>query len=340
MRRFLPIVLILVLLAATARSGAEKEPVPEGVRVYAEARRITFDVLKNATWKAKEWCWEWGGAGSGIGFRRDGWILATAHQVKSARSVIVVGADGLGRAADVWRWWNPVDLAVIHVPGTEIPEATFGDSDRLRVGETVYAAGRPVDVSCALNRGIVSRLHLCPVIDGVLTESIQDYIGTDAQAVAGSSGGPILDPEGQVVGLLCESFAVLDRPIPGMAFALPSNLVTALATRLIEDPDGGELGTIEADFHSPDPWPEEVRRRLGHDSPRGCLLCNLKPSAQRQGLAEEDIVLAVDGTEVWNWTHLRALLAVREPGTRVTLDLLRKGKRVRLAVELGAYRDD
>jgi S1-C subfamily serine protease len=311
----------------------------EGVRVYREAQRISFEVLRNATWEKSRWEFETEGYGSGLGFRADGWIAASAHQVTGAKHLTVICPDGVARAADRWLSLHDLDLAVIHVPDYDVPVAHFPDPDQVRVGVPVYALGRPKAFSHSLTRGIVSGLHRNLRVGGKLTEPFQDYVQTDAQANPGNSGGPLLDGQGRVVGMLVASLSATDEHLPGMSFAVPADALRAFGDRLIGEERDFQAGWLDTEARDCVGLPATVREELGLARTRGVLLYDVGEALGREGVRATDAVVSVGQVEVANWMHFRVLLARRRPGSRVTLRLERRGKPMTLEVTVAAWKD-
>jgi serine protease Do len=325
----------LVLLLGLAAVGRAED---EGPAVYAEAKRFTFKVYKDATWDAGEWIFRRGEYGTGVGYRADGWVLVTAHQVRGARSVTLVCPDGVARKADRWVWLNTMDLGLVHVPGYEVPVPRFGASADLRVGATVYAVGMPFKFDMSMTRGIVGGLHRTLVINGRLTRDFQDYIQTDAQANAGNSGGPLLNARGEVVGLVCESLVVVNNA-PGMSFALPVDVVRPMAARLVVEQTGLRSAALGGTLADCDELPAEVRERHGCRRNEGGFVVAAGKKCRAAGLRDGDVIVAIDGVPVVNWMHLRVRIAVHRPGDKVVLRVDRRGEELEFRVELDQWRE-
>ncbi len=326
---------LLVVLCLTPAALAAPD---QGVTVFEKAGAVTFDVLKNAKWDADNYRWKRDGYGAGIGLRSDGWILCTSHQVDGAKSLTVVCPDGAARKADEWLWLNELDVGVIHVPDYEVPVPRFGSPDALEIGSTVFAVGRPFAFTRTITRGVVSGLHRPLYVNGKMKFPLQDYIQTDAQVNEGNSGGPLMNAKGEVVGLVCASLSAIDQSRPGVCFALPMDVVTTMARRLIAERKTFRSGGLEmqaADCHG---LPLDLRKRLGCDEPHGVLLHSLGADAKATELRAEDVVLEIAGVRIWTWMQLRVRLAMYAPGTKLTLAIRRKGKRQDLEVTIGAWK--
>jgi len=301
------------------------------VRVCRAAEAASFAILVDATWK--DWSFARDSYGSGVGFRRDGWILTAAHVVRDAKTLTVYCPDGAARGADVWYWLKDMDIAVVHVPDYALPTAKFARSEPLGQGSTVYIVGRPHAFEGSIARGVLSGKHRNLRVDGKVTKNFQDYLQTDAQANPGSSGGGLYNEDAEVVGIVVERLP----DSPAMSVAVPSDVALRMADRLIEEKDHVRHAGLGANLVDCYGLPLEVRRKIGCDRTNGVVLSDLEPSVKAAGLAEGDVVVAMDGTSVETWMHLRVLIALHKPKDRVVLSIERKGAPSDISVELGSW---
>jgi putative serine protease PepD len=177
--------------------------------------------------------------GSGVVLRSDGLILTNNHVVEGAAQggrITVEFSDGATATATVAGTDPSTDLAVIQAEGVSgLQAATFGDSDALRVGDTVLAIGSPLGLEGSVTGGIVSALHRTFEVDadGQSGVTISDAIQTDAPINPGNSGGPLVNSDGEVVGILTANASVSqDAGSIGVGFAIPSNQVEQVVSQL------------------------------------------------------------------------------------------------------------
>jgi len=276
-------------------------------------------------------------SGSGVIIREDGYILTNNHVVEGAERVTVVLQDRREfEAAVVGRDPN-TDIAVVKVEAKGLPVAPLGDSDRVEVGDWVVALGYPLHLGSTATAGIVSAKGRSPGVirrNSEASAPLEDFIQTDAAINPGNSGGPLVNLRGEVVGINT-AIASPTGYFSGYGFAVP----VALAERVAEDLIAHgvvrrpRLGAQIADV---DPADAEV---YGLDRPAGVEVVRLEPDGPgaRGGLRLGDVIVAVEGEPVETTSRLMELLARRQPGEKVALDVVRYGKRVGVTVELGAF---
>lgn len=157
------------------------------------------------------------GAGSGVIYTPDGYILTNSHVVDGARRIVVTLADGTDVSGQVVGVDTDTDVAIVRIGanGKALPTATLGDSDHLSVGQLVVAIGSPAGLQSTVTAGIVSALHR--TLPGYGGRLIEDIIQTDAPINPGNSGGPLVNSRGEVIGI---NVAVLQMT-QGLSFAIP-----------------------------------------------------------------------------------------------------------------------
>jgi serine protease Do len=282
------------------------------------------------------------GAGTGFFVSADGYIVTNRHVVADeAAEYTVIAADGTKRIAAVLDRDSVNDIAVLKVQpgeGETFSFVPFGDSDRLRVGETVVAIGYALgEYDNSVSRGIVSGLRRSITAGGGLrVESLFDLVQTDTAINPGNSGGPLLNLKGEAVGV---SVAV-DQGGQNIGFALPVNEVRRVFesvrdTGRISRPWLGVRYVMIDDQMVED-------NRLGVD--HGALVIRgerntdlaVAPGspADKAGIAENDIILRVGGEEVTANRPLAAALSRFKSGDKVKLAVLRKGAEMEVEVTL------
>jgi S1-C subfamily serine protease len=212
------------------------------------------------------------------------------------------------------------DVAVLRVDGSGLPLAVLGDSDRVRVGQWVLAIGSPFGLSQSVTHGIISARERGSVSLGS-TIRIKDFLQTDTAINPGSSGGPLVNLDGEVIGINT-AIASQSGANSGVAFAVPINLVRRVAGQLQERGAvaRGYLGLQLAQTFEP---AEAVK--LGLDRARGARVDSVYPGtpAEQAGLKVNDVVLQVDTIPVRNDNHLINLISMLPAGQRVRLQVWR-----------------
>jgi S1-C subfamily serine protease len=212
------------------------------------------------------------------------------------------------------------DVALLRVDGAGLTVAPLGDSDKVRVGQWVLAVGSPFGLSQSVTHGIISARERGSVSLGN-TIRIKDFLQTDAAINPGSSGGPLVNLDGEVVGINT-AIASQSGANSGVAFAIPINLVRRVSRQLQErgQVSRGYLGLQLAQSFEP---VDAVK--LGLDRARGARVDAVYPGtpAEQAGLHVNDVVLQVDGVQVRNDNHLINLISMLPAGQRVRLQVWR-----------------
>ena len=284
------------------------------------------------------------GTGTGFLWDGDGHVITNAHVVGGADSVEVVMADQATYEAEFVGLSFSHDLAVLRIdaPPAALQPITVGDSDRLRVGQSVYAIGNPFGLSATLTTGIVSALERR--IEGLDGTPIEHVIQTDAAINTGNSGGPLLDSSGRVIGVNTQ-IASPSGASAGVGFAVPVNTVSRVVPQIIET--GAyvppRLG-IRMDGRG-----YLSRFVLGRLRTAGVLVVGVERGSGaaeaglrgtelsrngRQVTQVGDVIQAIDGEPVGSQGELRAVLDRYQPGDDVTITLLRDGDTLDVVVTL------
>ena len=272
------------------------------------------------------------GLGSGVIVSPDGYILTNAHVVRAAQQLKVRLLDGQEYDAKVVGRDDLTDIAVIKIEAFSLPTATFGDSDELAVGEWVVAIGSPFGFSSTVTAGIVSAKGRTGIgLPGLPADAYQDFIQTDAAINPGNSGGPLLNLEGQVVGV---NSAIASRTgsYEGIGFAIPSNMARPIMQSIIEHGKviRGYLGVTMSDL-----TPDQARA-MGLRSP-AVVVRNVVPGspADRAGLRRGDVILRAQGRPVEQHARLRTAVSLMAAGSPLELEVLRDRNPVSVVVTVG-----
>jgi S1-C subfamily serine protease len=242
--------------------------------------------------------------------------------VHGARALEVTVQDGRHLPAATVGDDPDTDLAVIRVSGSDFPVAALGDSSTLRPGQLVVAIGNPLGFQATVTAGVVSALgRSLRSRSGRLMDNI---IQTDAALNPGNSGGPLVSSRGEVIGV---NTAVI-LPAQGLCFALPSNTARWVASRLLQH------GRIRRGYLGVGGQSAKLHRRsvLEHQLhvAGGFLVLSVERGspAERAGLTEGDIIVALDESVVGSVDDLHRLLTDHEIGRAAKLTLLRRGRKI------------
>lgn len=230
------------------------------------------------------------GQGSGVIFASEGLLLTNAHVVENAERVIVGLPDGRRASGQVIGQDELTDLAVVRLEGSgPWPTAPLGDSDRLKVGEWAIAVGNPFGLENTVTLGIVSNLNRNVSQLGISGKRL-DLIQTDAAINPGNSGGPLLNANGEVVGI---NTLVRSGPGAGLGFAIPINRARSIAKQLVDH--GRASHPMVGIGLSPVP-----ALKLGGAIPPGAVIRSVVPGspAAHAGLKVDDVIVSIAGRSI------------------------------------------
>ncbi|HUL74003.1 MAG TPA: trypsin-like peptidase domain-containing protein [Vicinamibacterales bacterium] len=271
-----------------------------------------------------------GGSGSGFIFTPDGLIVTNSHVVAGAASVKVTSAGGRTSRGDVIGEDPDTDLAVVRIDarpaGGALAFASLGDSGAIRVGQMAIAIGNPYGFDCSVTAGIVSALGRS--LRARTGRLMDDIIQTDAPLNPGNSGGPLVTSRGEVVGV---NTAVI-LPAQGLCFAIASNTVRFVVSRLLRD------GRIRRSYIGVAGQKVPVSRRLarhhGLAVSSGILVASVEPDspAATAGLQENDIIVTLGDSAVAGVDELHRHLTEERIGVPTALTVLRGVEKRRITV--------
>ena len=262
------------------------------------------------------------GQGSGIILREDGYILTNSHVVEDAETITVRLRDGRTFKARVRGVDPQSDVAVLQIDARNLPAARLADSTKTRVGEFAIAIGTPFNLDYSVTFGHVSAKGRANVMNGFAGGAMmdQDFIQTDANINPGNSGGPLVNIDGEVIGI-----NTLMRGLrTGIGFAIPSSLLREVSDQIIAEGKftrawlGVSIVSLKDD-------PEYQSLIQGLDE--GVVIRAILPNgpAARSELKPADVVTAVDGRRVTSPQELRNEVRGKKIGSPVTLDVFRAG---------------
>jgi S1-C subfamily serine protease len=266
------------------------------------------------------------GGGSGFVFTPDGLILTNSHVVHDARRIEVTLADGRRMPATAIGDDPASDLAVVRVDEPGLTTAALGDSQQLRVGQLVVAIGNPYGFQSTVTAGVVSALGRS--LRSYSGRLIDDVIQTDAALNPRNSGGPLVDSAGRVVGVNTATI----QPAQGICFAIGINTAKFVASRLLRD------GRIRRSFIGVSAQTVPIHRRvvrfydLVKESGALVLSVQEKSPAQRGGLRENDVIIALEGHPVAGVDDLHRVLTDVRVRASCTLTVLRHTEKLELKI--------
>ena len=276
------------------------------------------------------------GVGSGVIYRRDGYIVTNRHVLQGASEVNVGFADGSTEEAEVMGADPLTDLAVVRVERGNLPAASFMQGEDLRVGQIAVAVGSPSGFESTVTAGIISGLgrELSPQLTGGSAQdpSLVDLIQTDAAISPGSSGGALADRNGTIIGINV-AYLPPETGAEGIGFAIPSETAVSVADQIIET---GEVSSPYIGIGLADLSPEDAERfDLSVDS--GVIVDNVEPgsAAARAGLRTGDIITNLEDDPIQDSGDLLGALRDYRPGDTVELSVVRGGQERIIEVTLG-----
>jgi len=274
------------------------------------------------------------GTGSGFIITSGGYILTNNHVVTNAKKngIKVQLLDTREYKAKLIGTDKYTDLAVIKIDADNLPVAALGNSDDVEVGHIVFAIGAPLGLKSTMTQGIVSALGRNIGIIGD-EYGIENFIQTDAAVNPGNSGGPLVNINGEVIGIN-SAIATTNARYQGYSFAIPLNLAKQVATDIIK------YGKFRRGFLGIGIRPVDAvtAKAAGLDKAKGVWVETVTKDAagDKAGVEYGDIILTVDGKEVNSPQELQTTIASKHPGLSVTLKIWRDKKIVEKKAELGS----
>jgi serine protease Do len=280
-----------------------------------------------------------GGLGSGVIYRSDGYIITNNHVVEGAEQVNVALADGSTIQGEVIGGDTRTDIAVVRTERGDLPAASFQTGRAPTVGQLAVAIGSPSGFESTVTAGVISGLNreISPQVagSGQQIPSLVDLIQTDAAISPGNSGGALVNRSAEVVGI---NVAYLPQtqsgqPVAGLGFAIPADTAISVADQLIET---GEVSTAYLGIGLADLSPQDAEQ-FGVPVNSGAIVTNVEPgsAADAAGIRTEDIITAIDGTQIEDSGDLLAALRDYQSGDTAQVSVVhRNGNEETLNVTL------
>jgi Trypsin-like serine proteases, typically periplasmic, contain C-terminal PDZ domain len=259
------------------------------------------------------------GQGSGVVYNKNGFIVTNKHVIKNAGEIIVRLYDGSEYKAEIVGTDERSDIAVLRIDAENLIPARFGNSDSLELGEIVLAIGNPVGLGQTVTSGIISAKGT----SNLQITGFEDFVQTDATINPDSYGGPLVNMNGEVVGI---STLPPEQTAGyfGISLAIPINVVHKIAGDLIKHGriTRGWLGVTAQ------PVTRELQKALGLKNDLGALVSDIEPgsSAANAGVKSGDVIIKYNGKKIKNILHLRSLVKGTEIDKEVEMTVLRDGR--------------
>lgn len=263
--------------------------------------------------------------GSGFIVSEDGYILTNNHVVNDAQTIVVTLKDGREFNAELVGTDPETEIALIKIDGENLPVSQLGDSDTIEVGEWAIAIGNPFGLQETVTIGIISATGRTQV--GIA--DFENFIQTDAAINPGNSGGPLINIDGEVIGI---NTAIFTRSggYMGIGFAIPINMAVDVKEALIRD--GRVQRSLIGIFLQE--MTAELAEGFGVEHTDGILIAQVSEDSagEEAGLQEGDIIVELNGNPPGTIPQFRSRVAAIKPGTEITLTILRDGERMDVPV--------
>jgi len=271
-------------------------------------------------------------AGSGVIVdAKNGYIITNAHVVENASEITVTLLDERQVKAEIVGKDTGSDVAVLKVPAKNLADMPLADSSKAEVGDFVIAIGNPFGLQHTVTSGIISAVGR----SGINPDGYEDFIQTDASINPGNSGGALVDLQGRLVGINTAIFSRSGGNI-GIGFAIPSNMVKAVMTQLIQY---GEVkrGMLGVQLRNLTP---AIAENLGLGSNKGALVGQVVEGspADKAGIKAGDVITTINGRAVSNSSDTRNSIGLLRIGEKVDIGLIRDGQTKRVTATI-AERD-
>jgi serine protease Do len=279
--------------------------------------------------KGKEYRHKQRSGGSGVIVDREGYILTNNHVVEDTDKIKIRLNDGREFTATLKGQDSRTDLAVLHIKAKDLPVAALGDSDKLEVGEWAIAIGSPFGLEHTVTVGVISAKGR----SGLGTGNYEDFIQTDASINPGNSGGPLINIDGEVVGIN----AMIIQPGTGIGFAIPINTAKQILNDLIKQ---GKVVRPWLGISVQDLTPE-MAEQFQVKEKEGVLVAQVHQGtgAEKAGLASGDVIKSVDDKAIKNTNELIKEIQKKKVGQKVKLNVARDGKPMTVEITTTAMPD-
>lgn len=318
--------------------------------IYANNVNSTVGITTSITANYYGYQMEASAAGSGFILTDDGYIVTNYHVVEGANAIQITTYDNESYDAELIGYDESNDIAVLKVDAKNLTPVILGDSDQLNVGDSVVAIGNPLgQLAFSLTSGSVSALNRRISISNVAMNLIQ----TDCAINSGNSGGALFNSYGEVIGITNAKYSSsgtsTTAAIENIGFAIPINNVRNIITSIIENGYiektyiGVSVRNMQNYSQNENMWGSGNGFPVDSDPDiKGVVVCEVDEGgpADKAGILEGDVITAVNGTEISNYSELGSILSQGKEGDKYTLTINRDGDTVEIKVKLGVRQQD
>jgi len=268
--------------------------------------------------------------GSGVIISKDGYILTNNHVISDSDKITVIISED-EYSAKVVGTDPKSDLAIIKIEAKNLTNIKFGNSDRVKEGDVVFAIGNPFGIGQTITQGIISALNKT----GIGINDYENFIQTDASINPGNSGGALVDSRGVLIGV---NTAIISSSggNNGIGFAIPSNMVYKIAKSLIDKGlvERGYLGVSIGDLNSD--------LKDFYNQKNGALILSVEPnsSADRAGIKRGDLIVKIDNKKILNASELKNRIGSFTPNEEILINLIRDNREIEIKVSLGVLKSN
>ena len=300
------------VVSITARRGAAVDPREEFLRQLFGMRRP----MRPETFPQ----------GSGAIISAEGHVVTSLHVIEGASEVAVTLSDGQQLPAELLGYDETLDVAVLKIGAEGLRPLAFADSEKVRVGQLVFAVGNPFGLQETITQGIISARERL-----FASETDKEFFQTDAPINPGNSGGPLVNIRGEIVGINNFIFSQSGGS-QGIGFAIPANAVRRVVDDILR-PGGAARPMLGVVLR---PLDDALAARLGLPDARGALVDAVGPDspAARAGIRAGDLIVQFNGREIRDFSELRRRVSQAKVGEDLPVEVLRDGKKVSLKVRL------
>ena len=299
---------------------------PEGDPFYEFFRRFAPQIPQGPREQESQ------SLGSGFIISADGYIMTNAHVVDSAEKITVRLTDKREFRAKVIGADKRTDVALLKIEAAGLPKITVGDPNKLKVGEWVVAIGSPFGFDSSVTAGIVSAKGR-----SLPQDNFVPFIQTDVAINPGNSGGPLFNMNGEVVGINSQIYTRSGGSM-GLSFAIPIDVATQVTEQLRTSGKvtRGRIGVTIQELT------RELAESFGLSKPVGALISSVEKNgpADKAGIEASDVILKFDGKPVNSSSDLPRMVAATKPGSKVAVELWRKGGSRQITVEIAEMPED
>ena len=276
---------------------------------------------------------EHGSLGSGFIISGDGYVLTNNHVISEADEIKIILNDDREFTAKLIGTDERTDLALLKIDAKNLPQLNLAKNEKLKVGQWVVAIGSPFGLDYSASAGIVSAIGR-----NIPSEhSYVQFIQTDVAINPGNSGGPLFNMDGEVVGINSQIYTPSGGSV-GLSFAIPSSVAIDVVNQLKDKGrvDRGWLGVVIGNVD------KDLASAYGLDKAQGAIVSEVVPKgpAEKAGVKVGDLIIKFNGQDVHSQADLPRIVGQLAPGTKVTFDVIRKGKRETLVGTLEQLKDE